>query len=165
MDKPLYFMSQSDVSKWEAECAAAATPSGAVKHIRVTLAEASRDGRAMVAGGGTQPAVPGGSKCSLSRGRPQIAPPTNRRRSPAASALSHPSQSPATARKAAALQAEEEQREAIARYRPFIQVAAVSAAPRSSSPDPFGLGRHLAINRRVGYPPRGPRGRREDDDA
>ena len=144
-------MSQYTASEWEAEWAAAAKPRGAVINVRVTLADASREGRAKVAGCRPQPTEPRATMCSISRGRPRVTSPTGRRRSPAAPTAGR-GQSPAAARAAAVRRAETEQWETINRFRPFVQVAAVSAAPRNSGPDPFGLGRHLASNRRVGLP-------------
>ena len=53
---------------------------------------------------------------------------------------------PRAAKLAAATRAEEEQRQAIERFRPFIRVAAVSVSPRPTSPDYFGLRRHTATS-------------------
>ena len=160
----LPFMSHYNASKWEAEWAAAATPRGTVVHVRVKLADASREGRAMVAGCGPQPAEPRVSTCSLSQGGPPVTSqsPAGRRQPPAASVASR-RQSRAAAQETAEERAEIEQRQAIDRFWPFIWVAAVSAAPRSVSPDPFRLGRHLARDRRIEHPPLGPRCRRADN--
>ena len=81
-------MSQLSEAQWRAEWAAAAMPKGPIKHVRVTLTEAGREGRAKVAGCGPQPTVPKETTCSLGRGRPQAAPQSKRRQSPAAAAAS-----------------------------------------------------------------------------
>ena len=109
-----------------------------------------------MAGCGPQPTEPRLSRCSLSRGMPPRTSPTGRRQSPGAPAASC-RQSLAAAREAAVRQAELEQQRAIDRYRPFLQVAAVSIAPKSHGPDPFGLGRHLDEQARRASPARTPR--------
>ena len=145
-------MSHYDASKWEAEWTAAGTPKGPIVHVQVKLADASREGRARVAGCGPQPVKQGTSTCSLSQGRPPMAsrPPAGRIESPGRLP-------PAAAQKRAEERAEAEQRQAINRFRPFIQVAAVSAAPKSKSPDPFGLRRLLAWDSAPGIPREDPR--------
>ena len=76
------FMSQLSESQWRAEWAAAATPKGPIKNICMTLTEASRDGRAKVAGCGPQPTEPRILRCSLSHGKPPMTSPMSKRHPP-----------------------------------------------------------------------------------
>ena len=58
--------------------------------------------------------------------------------------------------RAAATFAEDEERRAIGRFQPFLRVKAVSATARPTSPDYFGLRRHLARAKRRASPARTP---------
>ena len=140
-------MSHYSASEWEAEWTAARTPKGAIVHIKVELADASRQGRALVAGCAPQPACSRPrrpSTCQLTRSQPLPA----ASQQPAGQVQSSARRPPASRQRAAearsaATRAEDEERQAIDRFRPFIRVAAVSATPRPTSPDHFGLRRHL----------------------
>ena len=138
-------MSQYDKSTWEAEWKAAATPKGPVVHIHFRLADASREGSALVAGCGPQPVGPPDSKCSLSQGGPPTA---NNQPARTPSPKERP---PRAAQSEAAKKAEAEHRQAIGRFQAFAQVATVMATRRPPGPDYFGLGRHGARN--VSGPP------------
>ena len=88
---------------------------------------------------------------------------SHRGESPVASRGESPSRRPPIASqraadaRAAATFAEDDQRRAIDRFRPFIRVAAVSATARPTSPDYFRLGRHLAKSSASGVPREDPR--------
>ena len=166
-------MSEFMSAAMEAEWTTARTPKGAIVHVKAVMANASREGRAKVAGCGPQPTEPRKSTCSISRGELPVTSPTGRRPSPEAPATGY-RQSPTAARRTA----ERDQQQAIDRYRPFIQVATVSTSPRIAeetkigakahfrpslqiaavratqpeprppSPDHYGLGRHIREDRR-----------------
>ena len=128
-------MSHYDKSTWEAEWKAAATPRGPVVHVRVRLADASREGRALVAGCRPQPVEPPESRCRLSQGKPPFTP------SQPASTPSPMERPQAVVQITAAKKAEAEQRQAIGRFQAFVQVAAVTATRRPSGPDHFPIWR------------------------
>ena len=143
-------MTQYSASAWEAEWTAAGTPKGPVVRVRVDMAAASRQGRRQVADCGQKsPSCPR-SRCVLSQGAPRPAacqPPASRR---------GPNRSPDKREdiaRAAATIAEDEQRRMIAKFQPFVRVAAMSASKpaRGSSPDHYGLRRHLN-EQRTGAP-------------
>ena len=124
-----------------AEWEAAAIPSGPVVHIRL-MADACRQGRATVSTRIPEPSHGTPSSCRLERRPPQPA------SSPAYPVKAGDSLAwIADERRAAAARRaiadEEETRAAIARFRPFMRVAAGRATtPRSESPDPYGLRRY-----------------------
>ena len=161
-------MSHYDASVWRAEWTAAGTPKGPIVHVRVKLADASRQGRALVASCG--PRAEGSAPGSQSVSRQSIS------RQSQTQTKSHQSQSesrrsPATQTSAAcrllivarrktaeecAMEkfAEDEQNRAIARCRPFLRVAAVSATIRGPrSPDHYGFACHLASDARQAQSP------------
>ena len=133
-------MSEYDSATWEAEWKEAATPKGPVVEVRVRLmAEASRQGRALVYGRHPKPSNGGQpSSCRLEENRTK----------PRAGAYPRqagerlPSEDRIPNRARAAAIAEKEEKAAIDRYKPFIRVASVTATqpePRRPSPDHYGL--------------------------
>ena len=163
----------------ESQWAAAGAPRDAKVRVKIQLTDASRHGRALVAS--CRPSVasrqsqsqnPSPSASRLSQSQP----PSANRQPPAASRLG-PGQSPAAYRlllvasrrtaeqHASETFAEDKQNRAIARFRPFVRIAAVSATIRESrSSDHYGLGRHLADNARQARSPEGrPRESRQPD--
>ena len=126
-----------------------------IARLHAEMVDISRQGRAKVAGCGPQPAAPRASTCSVTVGKPQTAPPSGGGH-PTPTRNSPPSRSAATARDAAAKRAEKETRDAIARFRPFLRVAAVAVLPKKAGPDPFGLGRHSTSGGAPGAPARAP---------
>ena len=135
------------------------------------LALASCQGRAQVAGCQSQPAScqnqspsPGASHQSRNhlpvasrQGQSQL--PSARRQSqpPVASRCRSNRDPGPEAQRASAIFAEDEQRRAIARFRPFLQVAAIRVAspqpPRKASPDPYGF-QEIIGQRQERAPPR-----------
>ena len=150
----------------EREWRAAVGPEGNRVRVRVQLADASRKGREAVASFGP-PSVRQGQSPSVSRqsqSQPQGQRQPDGRQPPTASRHAS-SRLPATLRpppvtsrgsaeeRATVTFAEDEVNWAIARFQPFIRLAAVSATTRSPSPDHYGLGRHWASNARPARSP------------
>ena len=151
-------MSQYLASEW----AAVGTPKGPIVHISVQLTAASMQGRALVASASetslsraqsAAPAQPRGQAGRepqpLARQRPglsQTCQPAILRQTPVA-------RRPTAEERAARNFAEDEENRAIARFRSVFRAAAVSATPQSSSPDHYGLGRHIAENARQAHSP------------
>ena len=143
----------------KAECAAVRAPSGPVVHIEVMMADASREGRALVASGVPVPTIRPPSSCSRSQGLPQP-PPSGKAAIGDAAVPPTARRSLRDAREAAVVAAKLHHEDAIGRFQarfPVIHVAAVTCAPRAQSPDHFGLRRHLeAYARRSSRPGRPP---------
>ena len=135
------------LSQWMA----AGAPRDPVVHINMQLTVASRQGRAQVASCGTPPIVRQSQSEPASQHAADRQPPRAGYQGPGRQPASLPQniirpvaagRNEAEAR-ASRLFAEDEQNRAIARFRPFIRVAAISAT-RPPGPDHYGLGRHLA---------------------
>ena len=121
------------------------------------MADASRQGRVLVASVGGEPklAIRQPSSCSPSRGLSQ--PPPSREAAirasaePAEGRCGHARRLSREAREAALVAARFHQEEAIGRFQVtllVVRVAAVSRAPRTHSPNHFGLRRHLEADAR-----------------
>ena len=123
-----------------AEWKAAAVPSGSVVHVRL-LEDACRQGRAAVATRIPEPVRGAPFSYSVVRRPPRPASsPINPVQ--AGESLNNIAEERRAAAARRAVADEEETRAVIARFRPFLRVAAVRATtPRSNSPDPFNLGR------------------------
>ena len=110
--------------------------------LHAEMAEACRQGRGVIAARIPKPFSGEPTSCRLERRPPQPAsPPAYPAQAEDTYAMKADERRAAAARRAIA--DEEEARTAVARFRPFICVAAVSATtPKSSSPDPYGLEQH-----------------------
>ena len=142
----------------EADRAAARAPSGPVVHIKIMMTDASREGRALVASGAPEPTIRQPSTCSSSRGLPN--PPPSRKA--AIGTVAGPPtarRSSRDAREAAVVAAKLHHEDAVDGFKlrfPVIHVAAASCAPRTQSPDHFGLRSHLEANARRSASPEEP---------
>ena len=133
----------------KAEREQAATPKDPVVMTRVRLmTEASRQGRALVSSRQPEPTVVGRpSSCRLERHQPK--PRTGAY--PRQAGERSPSEDRTANRARAAAIAEREEKAAIDRFRPFIQIASVRVTQpetRQPSPDHYGLRRHLERDKR-----------------
>ena len=124
-----------------AEWATAGTPSGPIVHVHLAMADASHQGRASVSSRRPELASSRSpSNCRLEESRPK--PSTQAGVAYPKQAGEEPSEARGANRARAAAIAEKEVREAIDRFCPYLQVAAVRATapqPRNSSPDPYGF--------------------------
>ena len=151
-------MSEFMTSEW----AAAATPDDPTPHVSVQLRAASLQGREQVASVGRAgqshgPVRPQGNP----NHRPQP-PPVSQRQHRPAGRLPPPANRKSSAELCAdSTFAEDDQNRAIARFRSVYRVAAISATPRTRSPDHYGLGGHVAENARQAYSPEGQVGSRQ----
>ena len=115
--------------------------------VHAEMADACRQGRAVVAACIPKPITGAPSSCRLERRPPQPAsPPAYPAQAGDDQAIKADERRAAAARRVVA--DEEEARAAVARFRPFVRVAAVSATtPNSDGEDPYSLEPHRRWSR------------------